>query len=109
MPAASVAAVKLRARNRCERCGTTESLRWSLHHRKPRGMGGTKNPLINEPSNLLYLCGSGTEGCHGWVESNRADSYALGLLVYRDHDPAEIPVTLADGVWYLTGDSRVPE
>lgn len=101
MPQSSVRAVKARAQNRCERCGTADAYRWSLHHRKPRGMGGTKNPLINSPANLLLLCGSGTEGCHGWVESHREESYESGLLVHRNDDPDEIPVTLRYGTVWL--------
>lgn len=64
-------------------------------------MGGSKDPAINSPSNLLFLCGSGTEGCHGWVESNRAEAYADGLLVYRNDDPSEIPVVLRYGEVFL--------
>lgn len=54
---------------------------WSLHHRRPRGSGGTSLKWVNLPANLILLCGSGTTGCHGWVESHRADSRKLGFLV----------------------------
>lgn len=54
---------------------------WSVHHRRPRGSGGTSVPWINFPSNLILLCGSGTTGCHGWVESHRDEARALGFLV----------------------------
>jgi hypothetical protein len=101
MPQSTVTAVHARSQGKCERCGTSDSLRWSLHHRKPRGMGGSRDPLINSPANILLLCGSGTEGCHGWVESNRNESYASGLLVHRNDDPAEFPVTLRYGEVYL--------
>ena len=97
MPAATVDTVRRRSQNRCERCGTDDALRWSLHHRKPRGMGGTRDPAINSPANVLLLCGSGTEGCHGRVESNRAEAYVLGLLVHRNDDPARVPVELRYG------------
>ena len=101
MPASTVNAVKARSQGRCERCGKSESLRWSLHHRKPRGMGGSRDPMINSPANVILLCGSGTEGCHGWVESNRQECYESGLLVHRNDDPSEIPVTLRYGDVYL--------
>ena len=101
MPQATVNAVQVRSQARCERCGKSDSLRWSLHHRKPRGMGGSRDPLINSPANVILLCGSGTEGCHGWVESNREQSYELGLLVHRMDDPEEMPVTLRYGEVYL--------
>jgi len=94
--------VRARAGFRCEKCGTRSSLRWSIHHRIPRGMGGSKNPILNSPANLLLLCGSGTEGCHGWVESNRTESYAAGLLLRRWQDPLQEPVTLHHGTYLLT-------
>ena len=84
--------VKSRAGWACEHCGTQSSLRWSIHHRKPRGMGGSKDLLANKAANLLLLCGSGTEGCHGWVESNRTKSYELGLLVHTWETSSEVPV-----------------
>jgi hypothetical protein len=44
----------------------------SVHHRRPRMMGGSRNESTYiKPANLIVLCGSGTTGCHGWVESNR--------------------------------------
>jgi hypothetical protein len=70
-------------------------------------MGGSKDPALSEASNLLLLCGSGTEGCHGWVESNRAVALDDGLLVRRGHDAAETPVTLRYGTVYLTDDGGV--
>lgn len=107
MPAATVTAVHARSQRRCERCGTDSALRFSLHHRKPRGMGGSKDPAINAPANVLLLCGSGTEGCHGWVESHRAEAYTDGLLVYRNDDPAESPVTLRYGTVFLDDEGGV--
>lgn len=101
MPQATIRSVTDRSQNRCERCGTQDSLRWSFHHRKPRGMGGSKDPAINSPANILLLCGSGTTGCHGWVESHREQAYEEGLLVHRNDDPDEIPVTLRYGTVWL--------
>jgi len=90
----------------CENCGTTDfSFGISIHHRKPRGMGGTKKKEINDPTNLLLLCGSGTTGCHGWIESNRQQSYELGLLVKQSDEPADIPVVdKYENVWKLNKD-----
>jgi hypothetical protein len=107
MPQTVVKRVHERAGRRCERCGTGDALRWSLHHRKPRGMGGTKNPAINSPANLILLCGSGTEGCHGWVESHRAASLNDGLLVHRNDDPSEVPVVLRYGEVFLDEEGGV--
>ena len=81
---------------RCVRCGTTvhgvRGKAWSIHHRRPRGMGGSKAPETNSPANLIILCGTGTTGCHGWVESHRNDAYDQGFLVPHSHDPATVPV-----------------
>lgn len=101
MPEKTAALVKARAGGRCERCGTNYAYRWSIHHRKPRGMGGTKDPSIHSVSNLVYLCGSGTEGCHGWVEANRQKAKDLGLLLYRADVSVEIPIALHYGIVLL--------
>lgn len=70
-------------------------------------MGGSRDPVTNSPANLLYLCGSGTEGCHGWVESHRSESYADGLLLYRNDDPMEMPVRLRRGTVFLDDEGGV--
>lgn len=85
----------------CEMCA--RAFATNTHHRRPRGMGGSKDPLTNSVVNLLRLCGSGTTGCHGRIEANREWSYALGLLVRRTvSDVAAVPVNLACGVVLLT-------
>lgn len=48
------------SQQRCARCGQ-RAANW--HHRLPRSRGGPDDPI-----NLVALCGSGTTGCHGWVE-----------------------------------------
>lgn len=88
--------VYLRAGMRCERCGVYAE-GGSVHHRRPRGMGGNKSAATSSPSNALLLCGSGTTGCHGWVESNRSEARDLGLLLRQHQDPAAVPVTLLVG------------
>lgn len=85
----------------------TDSQFWSMHHRRPRGMGGSKNPALNQASNILLLCGSGTTGCHGWVESNREEAYDLGLLVRMWQVPIETPVTLFHGTFLLDDEGGV--
>ncbi|MGW5645040.1 hypothetical protein ACWEV3_40865 [Saccharopolyspora sp. NPDC003752] len=78
----------------CERCGT--ALGTNVHHRRPRGAGGSKDPATNLPSNLLLLCGSGTTGCHGWIESHRAIAYEHGWLLHSWQIPLESPVRIHD-------------
>jgi len=84
---------------RCVRCGNPVTgdpgVDYSLQHRIPRGMGGSKDPRLNLPSNLILFCGSGTSGCHGEVESKRAEARDAGYLVWRSQNPAEVPVTVA--------------
>lgn len=75
-----------------------------MQHRAPRRAGGTRNPLINSPANLIWVCGSGTTGCHGYMESQRTEAYRAGWLL---HDPAEattVPVLLWNGQRVLLDD-----
>jgi hypothetical protein len=67
----------------------------SIHHRQPRGMGGSKASGVHRPTNLLAVCGSGITGCHGHIEANREKSYDLGWLVRRGiTPPADEPALL---------------
>lgn len=84
----TVAKVIDRAYSRCEVCDNpinavpdTRGIMWSIHHRTPRAMGGTRRAWVNLPANLLLVCGSGTTGCHGWIESNRVDATRDGFLI----------------------------
>lgn len=75
---------------------------WSLQHRRPRGMGGTRRDDTNSPANLLTVCGSGTTGCHGQMESHRAEALENGWLITQDQDPAAVPVLVGHGSrWVL--------
>lgn len=96
--------VRTRAGGRCELCGVAaHEGPTSIHHRHPRRMGGTRRPWINLASNLLFICGTGTTGCHGRVESNRTAAYAAGWLLRDGEDPAEVPVQIHQlGAVYLT-------
>jgi ferredoxin len=76
----------------CARCGQcTANVPSSVHHRLPRRMGGTLDPRINDPRNLVVLCGTGTTGCHGAVESDRVAAYADGWLI-RNLDHLDEPL-----------------
>lgn len=78
----------------------------NIHHRRARGMGGTSRAAINDPRNLVLLCGSGTTGCHGWIESNRAVAREQAWLL-EDLTEGELarPVTDVFGVaWALRSD-----
>ena len=67
----------------CLRC--QEKPGSQIHHRKPRGMGGTSDPKINDPENLVWIC----RECHALIERHREVSYQTGWLVRRSADPAE--------------------
>lgn len=87
----------------CVRCGTYVGPfgDYSIHHRRPRGMGGSKRPDTNQPANLVTLCGSGVTGCHGWAESNRDEARALGLLLWQSQTPSAEPVRTHRGLLLL--------
>lgn len=70
---------------------------WSVHHRRSRGMGGSSNPAINLPANLLAVCGSGTTGCHGFIEANRVWAHELGLLLHDVEERLTRPVFTTHG------------
>jgi hypothetical protein len=61
-------------------------------------MGGSKKSEVHSRANFLVLCGSGTTGCHGWVEHNRAVAREFGYLVPRGIDPTTVPVNIR-GHW----------
>lgn len=89
----------------CERCGrSVVNVPASVHHRRPRGMGGAKTADVHGVANLVLLCGLGTTGCHGEIESHREQAIEHGWLVPRrdPRDPADVPVYIA-GSWYSVG------
>jgi hypothetical protein len=101
-----------RDEGRCAKCGHEVSgergYDWSLHHRRPAGMGGDRRSEAHAPGNLVLLHGSGTTSCHGEVEKRRANSFAAGLLVLRSDTPTERPIEHAVHGWvYLRDDGTV--
>lgn len=97
-----------RANSVCELCYGPLS-QMSVHHRKPRQMGGSRLAWINDPENLLALCGSGTTGCHGYVESHRRVAYDYGWLVRTGMMPHSTPfVDMGGNWWYLYNDLKLP-
>lgn len=97
--------VMVRAGFRCERCGVSiQSIPMSIHHRRPRAMGGTHRPETNYPSNLMALCGSGTTGCHGYLESHRNEAMDYGFIVPQYETPNNVPVKTSIHGWVLLND-----
>jgi 5-methylcytosine-specific restriction protein A len=90
--------VVARSKGKCERCGLPVLGRAEYHHRRPRGMGGSKDPVVGSAANCVYL----HPGCHQNIESYREKGRGLGFLVRQTQDPQEVPVKRWDG-WVLLG------
>lgn len=82
-----------RACGRCERCG---GIGRSYHHRKKRGQGGEWSA-----ANIVLLCGTGTTGCHGWIEEHPNAAEKEGFHVRPWEDPDEVPVKWQRTDWLL--------
>ena len=89
-----------RADGRCEVCGLVGPSQ--IHHRQPRGMGGSGQTATRSAANGIAVHAD----CHRRIELNRAKSYLLGHLVHKWDDPEIIPVRLWDGLWVLTSDGQ---
>lgn len=91
----------------CQRCGKaiTEGVEYSLQHRLARGSGGTSDPAINSPANLIVLCGSATTNCHGAVTNgDLIEATDLGYVIplNRNLIPSQMPVfSYNHGLVYL--------
>ena len=98
------ALVQERAEMRCERCGIYCE-RGQLHHRRPRQHGGSRRPDTNRASNALWLCSTLDHGldCHGYIESERTNSYAHGWLLRQNQSPPAVKV-FRRSVWVLLDD-----
>jgi 5-methylcytosine-specific restriction protein A len=91
-----------RSQGSCEICGIATP-DGHYHHRRPRGMGGSKRSETGAPVNALYLC----RECHAWVESLRDHALRNGWLVRQSHDPALTPVNYRGTFSTLTNEGMV--
>src|SRR4051794_39579681 len=66
----------------------------NISHRKARSQGG-----LWTPANCMDACGSGTTGCHGWVESHWEQAHKMGLRLSRSQDPECEPVLMRTAEW----------
>ena len=79
--------VFLRSGGRCERCGVIRT-RVEYHHRRPRGMGGSRATDTNGAANCVLLC----VYCHRDIEAFREAAIDFGFLVPQGKKPAETPL-----------------
>ena len=79
--------VYLRSGGRCERCGAIRT-RVEYHHRRPRGMGGSRATDTNGAANCVLLC----VYCHRDIEAYREAAIDFGFLVPQGKKPAETPL-----------------
>ena len=85
----------------CERCGIKPAT--NIHHRRARGMGGTRRD-IHSAEWLLHLCGTGTTGCHGYIEAHPEISYSKGWTLRQNRRARDTPVQTSAGWDILNSD-----
>lgn len=96
--------IRKRADHRCEICGMRMAY-GPIHHRQPRGMGGTRSLEKALCSNGVYIHNT----CHLTVESDRSRAILMGWLVPMGYQPESKEIKLWDGWFLLTADGgRLP-
>lgn len=83
---ATVRAIRDRDQWACVICGGTDRLQ--THHRRPRGMGGTKARVSASAANGITVC----VYCHTDLELNRRTAASKGWLVPQYRDPRDVPI-----------------
>ena len=68
----------------------------STHHRRKQRYRDTQWAA----SNLIATCGSGTTGCHGYIEANPKWAMSQGLWLTEAEDPREVSVYMRWGQIY---------
>lgn len=91
-----------RAGWRCELCGLRVDV-GQVHHRRPRGMGGSKNAIVGSCANGVLL----HPRCHARIESHRSWAQSIGFLVSASQQPDKVPVRRFDGWVYLGEDGSL--
>lgn len=70
------------------------------HHRRPRGMGGSRSPVTGSAANALMVC----LACHHHLETAvRGEARDRGWIVRQSADPRLVPV-FRYGRWVLLDD-----
>jgi hypothetical protein len=82
--------VQVRDMHRCGRCGMAGN---NWHHRRSKSI---RDGHTHCPCNGVWLCGTGSTGCHGWVHANPFVSRKNGWIVSRHEAvPGSIPMLSA--------------
>jgi hypothetical protein len=71
-----------------------------IHHRRPRGMGGTKRQESGTAANGLFV----HPKCHAMAESQRNTALANGWLVSQTAEPEDVPVLRVNERVFLRSD-----
>lgn len=77
--------------------GDHRGVDWSIHHRLRRSQG-----LDNSPSNLITVCGNGTQGHHAAIHARPKWARDFGgWLLKGSDDPAGFPVLVERGARWV--------
>lgn len=95
--AATRALICERAGGRCERCQVAPVE--AIHHRRPRGSGGSRRESTALASNGVAICNA----CHNWAESHREEATRKGWLVRQSWEPRDVAVFVG-GRWVMLSD-----
>lgn len=90
-----------RSQGSCERCDFAPVEQ--LHHRRPRGAGGSKRDDTNTPANAFAIC----EPCHRYIESNRSEALDKGWLVRQGKSPAGTELLYRSRLAFLGVDGSI--
>lgn len=92
----------------CQWCGKTVVIDWgrySLQHRRARGMGGSKLKDTGQPQNGVLVHGSATQGCHAEIETEPDKATERGFRIKQGQNPLTVPIVDADGRrWWFRAD-----
>ena len=101
----------------CESCGVFLGEHGGEYsHRDARGMGGSRDPIVNGPAGGTLACGSGSlrTGCHGACENREDDMNAMGFWLKNGQNPLTRPIQLhgrngGRKTFYLAADGKGPD
>jgi len=82
----------------CGKCLRCLGEACDVHHRKPKGMGGTGDPDIAFGlANLISLC----RDCHADIHAHPQREYLSGYLLHSWDSPEKTPLLIKPGSVYM--------